>query len=59
MTKFVALALSLSFAISLGCKADKVASSNSEEETKAPSAIQATEPLAFRIDGMKRVNGAL
>jgi len=52
MIKLIPIALSLSFVSFAGC-------SESAQDVKTPSAVRETEPLAFRIDGMKRVNGAL
>ena len=42
----------------VACKSDSTLSSSSVGSAPS-SAIQETEPLSFRIDGMRRVNGAL
>ncbi len=63
MTKIVyELALVLTLGVTaVGCTSTKEAQPSGKRVTQnAPaSAIQETEPLEFRIDGMRRVNGAL
>jgi len=56
----LALVLTLG-AVALGCNSAKESQPNAKNnaESTPASAIQETEPLEFRIDGMRRVNGAL
>ncbi len=51
-THKLVLTIALGMAV-LGCK------STTETQPSSGTAIEQTEPLAFRIDGMRRINGAL
>jgi hypothetical protein len=52
------IAIAVSCAALAACKSDSTLSSSSVGSAPS-SAIQETEPLSFRVDGMRRVNGAL